>query len=479
MSDHRHVLDEVRRGMIPAHIYNDAEIFDLERERLFRRAWMFVAHESEIPQDGDYVVRRLLNDSFIIARDSKGDVRAMFNMCLHRGMQICRAEMGNASNFRCPYHGWSYRNDGRILGLPFHQDAYGGEAGFQKRGQTLLPAPNLASYNGMIFISLDPQAPPLEEFLGDFRFYLDFYTRQSRSGMEVRGPQRWRIKANWKIGVENFAGDMYHTPHTHASVVDIGLFREPKAQKRKDGATYWATCGGGTTYKLPPGDFEERMRYVGYPDDMVRQIKEVWSPEHRRVVGEDGFMISAASCFPNMSLVHNWPRIQDSEDVLPFISIRTWQPISENETEVYSWFAVDAAAPAQFKKDSYKAYLMCFGSTGMFEQDDVENWVSLTNTAGGSMARQLLLNGRMGLLADDTPVVDALAPEQFHGPGTAQVGYNENNQRAILRMWADHLEMPPVATTPAAMGTQLNGITPLVQTNGTVECEAAYEEVQA
>ena len=71
-------------------------------------------------------------------------------------------------------------------------------------------------------------------------------------GVELRGPQRWRIKANWKIGAENFAGDSYHTPHTHASVVDIGLFREPKASKRKEGALYQAGPGAGTTYKLPP-----------------------------------------------------------------------------------------------------------------------------------------------------------------------------------------------------------------------------------
>ena len=101
-------------------------------------------------------------------------------------------------------------------------------------------------------------------------------------GLELRGPQRWRIKANWKIGAENFAGDMYHTPHTHASIVDIGLFREPKAQKRKDGATYWAHRGGGTTYKLPPGGFEERMRYVGYPDEMIGRIKDVWTPRQQR-----------------------------------------------------------------------------------------------------------------------------------------------------------------------------------------------------
>jgi phthalate 3,4-dioxygenase alpha subunit len=466
MTDYSQVFDDVRRGMIPAHIYNDRELFDLEKERLFSRAWLFVAHESEIPQDGDYVVRRVLNDSFIVARDSRGDIRAMFNMCLHRGMQVCRAEMGNASNFRCPYHGWSYRNDGRLTGLPFHREAYGGEDGFKKKGQTLLPAPNLASYNGLIFISMDPDAEPLEDFLGDFKFYLDFYTKQSRHGLEVRGPQRWRIKANWKIGAENFAGDMYHTPQTHASVVEIGLFREPKAEKRKDGATYWAHKGGGTTYKLPPGTFEERMRYVGYTDDMIGRIKGVWSAEQQELVGENGFMISAATCFPNMSFVHNWPKVEDGDDVLPFISIRMWQPISENETEVYSWFAVDSAASEDYKKNSYKAYLMCFGSTGMFEQDDVENWVSLTNTASGSMARRLLLNSRMGLLDDDRTVVEPLPAEQFRGPGRAYVGYNENNQRALLKLWADHLQMAPISAAATEVGTRNpDGIAPMVQSN--------------
>lgn len=461
------VLDEVRRGMIPAHIYNDRDVFEQEKATIFSRAWLFVAHESEIPTSGDYVVRRVLEDSFIVTRDSKGQIRAMFNMCLHRGMQVCRAEMGNASNFRCPYHGWSYRNDGRIIGLPFHSEAYGGEGGFKKKGQTLLPAPNLASYNGMIFINMDPDAESLEDYLGDFKFYLDYYTKQSSNGLEVRGPQRWRVKANWKIGAENFAGDMYHTPQTHTSVVEIGLFREPKAEKRKDGATYWAGKGGGTTYKLPDGSFEERMRYVGYTEDMIDRARETWTDRQQQLIGEDGFMISAASVFPNLSFVHNWPKVEDGDDVLPFISIRMWQPISENETEVLSWFAVDSSAPEEYKKNSYKAYLMCFGSTGMFEQDDVENWVSLTNTAAGSMARRLLLNSRMGMLEDGAPVVPQLDRDQFHGPGYAQVGYNEHNQRELLSLWADYLEKPPLAPGSTAVGTDNpDGIKPLVQTNG-------------
>jgi len=454
MTDHSGVIQDVRQGMIPAHIYNDKEIFELEKERVFGRSWLFVAHESEVPEAGDYVVRRVLEDSFIISRDEHGEIRALFNMCLHRGMQVCRTEMGNASHFRCPYHGWSYRNDGRIVGLPFHKEAYGGEEGFKKQGQTLLPAPSLGIYNGLIFVSLDPDAEPLEDFLGDFKFYMDYYTKQSSGGIELRGPQRWRVKANWKIGAENFAGDMYHTPQTHTSVVEIGLFREPKAEKRKDGTTYWAGNGGGTTYKLPEGSLEDRLRYVGYPDEMIARMKEQWSQEQLDVVGKDGFMVSAASVFPNMSFVHNWPRVEeDSDEVLPFISIRQWQPISEDETEIVSWFAVDKNAPEEFKALSYKAYLMCFGSGGMFEQDDVENWVSLTSTAGGPMARRLLLNSRMGMLENGQNVVEPLTPEQYSGPGSTRVGYSEYNQRELLLRWANHLERPMEKSAQVHVGS--------------------------
>src|SRR5580698_2361511 len=149
MLDLAAVLGDVRRGMIPAHVSAAPEVFALERDRLFARSWLFLAHESEIPDAGDYVVRRVLADSFIVARDETGVVRVLFNMCLHRGMQVCRAEMGNASHFRCPYHAWTYRNDGRLTGLPFHEDAYGGDDGFVRAGQSLLPAPATDRYNGL------------------------------------------------------------------------------------------------------------------------------------------------------------------------------------------------------------------------------------------------------------------------------------------------------------------------------------------
>ena len=440
-----------RSGFVPAHVYNDDEVFALERDRLFASSWVFLAHESELPRPGDFVVRRVLADSFLVTRDQHGTVRAMFNMCVHRGMQVCRSERGNTSRFRCPYHAWTYASDGQLVGLPFHVEAYGGEDGFVKEGQALLPAPAQAIHRGMIFVSLDPGAPPFDEWLGDFAYYLDFYAGQTESGMELRGPQRWRIASNWKIGAENFIGDSYHTPHTHSSVVEIGLFGEPKANMRKEGVLYHAGPGGGTTYKLPPGSsFETGLAHVGYPPEMVDRLRATLSPEQQALVGTSGFVPSAATLFPNMSFVHNWPRIDDAGTVAPFISWRIWQPVGAGETEVLSWFAVAADAPPGFKEASYKAYVMCFGSSGMFEQDDVENWVSITSTARGTMARRLLLNNRMGLDHDGRPIIEQYA--DFAGPGTAYQGFGEHNQRHWMGMWSDALERPPPATTQTAFG---------------------------
>ena len=90
------LTEPARRGLVPAHVYNDLDVFELERDRLFARAWVFLAHTSEIPEPDDYVVRNILGDSLLITRDSGGEIHVMFNMCVHRGMQVCRAERGTA-----------------------------------------------------------------------------------------------------------------------------------------------------------------------------------------------------------------------------------------------------------------------------------------------------------------------------------------------------------------------------------------------
>jgi hypothetical protein len=181
-------------------------------------------------------------------------------------------------------------------------------------------------------------------------------------------------------------------------------------------------------------------------------MRERWSPEQRDLVGRRGFIVSASTVFPNLSLVHNWPRVRPDTHVVPFISLRLWQPLSATATEVSSWFAVDREAPEWFKEASYRAYLMSFGSSGMFEQDDVENWTSITSVARGRFAATVGLDSTMGM----APGGGTLRPplEDWPGPGEAHVGYGEYNQRRLLEQWAGYLDDgvgPGPRSTPSPM----------------------------
>ena len=113
---------------------------------------------------------------------------------------------------------------------------------------------------------------------------------------------------------------------------------------------------------------------------------------------------------------------------------------STGDDERSACIAVDRDAPAWFKEESFRAYVLCFGSSGMFEQDDVENWTSITNVARGWLASRVELDSTMGLRSDGG--VLGPAPARWPAPGQAHVGYGEYNQRALLGLWADHLERP-------------------------------------
>jgi phenylpropionate dioxygenase-like ring-hydroxylating dioxygenase large terminal subunit len=148
----------------------------MEAKKIFQMTWVFLVHEFEIPWPGDYVLRRIIDDSFIVARDENGQIHVLFNMCRHRGMQLCHADAGNTSHFRCPYHGYTYKNTGKLNGGPFQKEAYGPE-GLDKDEWAMTPAPRVGVYEGMIFASLDPDVRPLEEHIGEMGWYLDFYLK--------------------------------------------------------------------------------------------------------------------------------------------------------------------------------------------------------------------------------------------------------------------------------------------------------------
>ncbi len=430
-----YIGEKIKNGKVPNTIYNSPEIFELEKERIFGKAWVFVAHESEIPNPGDYVVRNIVDDSFIVTRSDDKKVRVFLNVCLHRGMELCRSEMGHGRSFRCPYHGFTYNNTGELLGIPWDKFIYYPD-GLDKGKSGLMEAPKMDIYNNMIFVCLDPDAVPLRTYLGNMVWYLDLLTARSAEGMEVSGPpQRWVVDADWKIASENLSGDSYHTPFSHKSAPEVGLqpfqTEDFSPGKRKDGAEILTDCGTVGFTKTAPGTF------FGYPQEIVASLKKNLKPDQVKLLEggpHDGYFPVRAHVFPNLSFLNVAAFIEPNKPPVHYLTIRVWQPVGPGKIEIVSWNLVEKDAPAWLKRQSPQAYAASFGSSGMLEQDDAENWISISKTAKGTLGKKMLQHLQMGM-------TNERLLQDWPGPGKAYgTVYTEAGQRYFLEMWHKYLK---------------------------------------
>src|SRR5215467_1517005 len=245
-------LVDIENGRISRRIFVEHEIYEQELERIFARCWLFLCHECQIPRAGDFFSTYMGEDPVLVLRDTDGQIRAFLNVCRHRGNRLCRADTGNAATFTCAYHGWTYRNDGRLIGVPFHKEAYYGALARERWG--LIPVAQLESYKGMLFATFDPDAPPLLEYLGEMTSYLDMFFDRVEGGIEVIGGlHKWMMPCNWKLPAENFAGDGYHVTWSHVSAIRAGFggdFRvgADRREWRSLRGTVIAPCSSGPTW---------------------------------------------------------------------------------------------------------------------------------------------------------------------------------------------------------------------------------------
>jgi p-cumate 2,3-dioxygenase alpha subunit len=197
-----------RRAMV------SSEVFDLEQRRIFNVSWLYVGHDSEIPDPGDYRRRTVAGRPLIFVRDHADSIRVLLNSCAHRGALVCRRDEGNDRRFQCFYHGWTYDLAGRLVNVP-RSEAY--PDSFQWAEHGLVSPPQVDHYRGLWFVNFDANAVPLAEYLADVSDQIDLTldSAQPLGGWEVvPGRADYDVKANWKLLVENSI-DMYHFATVH------------------------------------------------------------------------------------------------------------------------------------------------------------------------------------------------------------------------------------------------------------------------
>jgi phenylpropionate dioxygenase-like ring-hydroxylating dioxygenase large terminal subunit len=189
--------------------YFDPDFHRLEVERVWRRVWQMACREEQIPEVGDSIVYEIADASLIVVRSATDEIRAFHNSCLHRGTQL-RTKTGRVTSFRCPFHGFTWNLDGSLLEIPCAWDFPDIDARTFR-----LPEAKVAIWGGFVFVNLDPDAAPLEEYLGDLPGHFASWPLEER----YIGAHAVRVMpCNWKVALEAFI-EAYHTMAVHPQLL--------------------------------------------------------------------------------------------------------------------------------------------------------------------------------------------------------------------------------------------------------------------
>jgi Rieske 2Fe-2S family protein len=185
--------------------YTSDEILRLEFERIFSQRWLFAGPAMLIPEPGDYILARILDESIIVVRGDDGNVRAHFNVCRHRGSHICLEQTGRVKQLVCPYHAWVYGLDGKLLSARLTPDD------FCKDDYGLDPV-HVREEQGLLFICLADE--PRDSFDKPAAAMAEVFGPYNLPNAKIAKHVRYDVKANWKLLRENF-WECYHCVPNH------------------------------------------------------------------------------------------------------------------------------------------------------------------------------------------------------------------------------------------------------------------------
>lgn len=406
-------------------LFWDDAIYRQELEQIFARGWTFLAHDSLLPNGGDFLTTYMGEDRVIVAREMSGAVGAFLNTCTHRGNQVAHADSGNARGFVCNYHGWSFGLDGSLVNVPLQTRCYHDTLDKAEHGLRKI---RVESYRGFYFGCFDDAAPGLEEYLGEFAWYLDAFMVGAGGGMELLGPpMKSLLSCNWKVPTENFIGDAYHVGWTHAGALEIiggelaGLAGNRADMPFDDMGLQFTTRHGhgfGVIDNAAASIHSERAGYVKFLEETRGEVGRTLGAERERLyVGHWN-----ASIFPNCSFLYGTN------------TFKVWHPRGPHEIEVWTYTLVPKNADAETKREIQRQAIRTFGTAGTLESDDGENMMTCSDGNRGFETSRGRMNTSMGLNHEGPhPVYPGIVGSSFIG---------ETSHRGFYRFWLEMMEAP-------------------------------------
>jgi benzoate/toluate 1,2-dioxygenase alpha subunit len=358
------LFDDERSGIrrLNRSIFTDPELYEQEFSHIWERVWVYVAHESQIPTPRSYVRAWVGRVPIIINRNREGKLNALVNICTHRGATLCRESKGAKTNYSCPFHGWVFDLEGRLV-EPMNEAGGGYPASFDKSKLGLRKV-KLANYRGFLFASLNDEVEPIEDYLANAKAFIDILVDQSPQGLEVlKGSSTYTYDGNWKLQAENGV-DGYHVPATHANYVATMMHRaESKAvgekTKAMDAGAVTRQQGGfydlGNGHTIIWSDWANPQDRPLYPvkDQLAERMGEARA---KWAVGRLRNML----VYPNVFFMDQMSS-----------QIRVFRPLAVDKTEVTIYCFAPKGEDPKARAHRIRQYEDFFNASGMATPDDL------------------------------------------------------------------------------------------------------------
>jgi phenylpropionate dioxygenase-like ring-hydroxylating dioxygenase large terminal subunit len=420
-------------------VYVEPEIFELEMARIFEQGWVYLGHESEVAEPGDYKTVAIGTQPAIMSRDEDGGINVVMNRCMHRGATICQNERGNANYLRCWYHGWTYSSRGELIGVPY-PGGFGGR--FDRRKYALVKPAKVASYRGLVFASLSPAVEELPDYLGNAKYYLDLFMDLSPEGaLEARaGTHKYGYDGNWKFQMENGV-DGYHANFVHQAFFEVQgkrlgrklmhLFSETTPMESKDlghGHSILDTAPKRQVAR-PVNNLFRGMSSQAATDTYLASLENRFGKERTsEILGASNVNLAI---FPNLLIIG--------------VQLRQVIPVSVNRTDVYATPTTLRGVPDEINVARLRAHESFYGPAGGGAPDDVEMFNRCT--AG------LRVKG-----AEWIELTRGLEREQITPEGVISAHLtDEVPQRALYRRWREVMCGTDTAPRPSRLSLVASG----------------------